>query len=334
MSCIYGVYNEINQFDVTHPIHLSNPCSGFWEAYAVVRDDLHAIVRRELKKHPAHLYCVGHSLGGALATLAALDCSIHTVPRVNAYLERVRYDVIMILLYASIMMSLFNSMYPYYLRRDAHNRVHQHYPVGVGAQEGNISVPRGRSLLDTLRWTSVDHIGSKKLGCESPSRQGNTSETPTLRDSRHYNTHGDPAIVPEAHPGKKVKGVGVRRVKVTMYNYGSPRVGNGYFSLLYNRIVPDSFRTVVDGDLVTSMPPTGYRHVGTQAVVDNLGAGSIIIDPSFIERRLRTHTKSSVSVHSLLVYRKVGKVILYVTMIVMPCIVSSSMFLKKYWNFS
>lgn len=93
-----------------------------------------------------------------------------------------------------------------------------------------------------------------------------------------------------------------------MYNFGSPRVGNGFFALLYNRIVPDSFRTVVDGDLVTSMPPTGYRHVGTQAVVDNLGAGSIIIDPSFIERRLRTHTKTSVSVHSLLVYRKVRKV--------------------------
>lgn len=59
-----------------------------------MREDLHAIVRRELKKHPAHLYCVGHSLGGALATLAALDCSIHTVPRVNAYLARVRYDSI------------------------------------------------------------------------------------------------------------------------------------------------------------------------------------------------------------------------------------------------
>ena len=101
------------------------------------------------------------------------------------------------------------------------------------------------------------------------------------------------------------KRVGVRKVKVTMYNYGSPRVGNGFFALLYNRLVPDSFRTVIDGDLVTSMPPTKYRHIGTQAVVDNLGAGSIIIDPSFIERRLRTHTKSSVSVHSLLVYRKV-----------------------------
>ena len=123
-----------------------------------------------------------------------------------------------------------------------------------------------------------------------------------LDDSPYINEsprHDDRHYLPKAKRG------GVKRVRLTMYNFGSPRVGNGFFALLYNRCVPDSFRTVIDGDLVTSMPPTGYRHIGTQAVVDNLGAGSIIIDPSFIERRLRTHTKSSVSVHSLLVYRKV-----------------------------
>ncbi len=32
--------------------------------------------------------CVlGHSLGGALATFAALDVSLHTIPRVNAWLK-------------------------------------------------------------------------------------------------------------------------------------------------------------------------------------------------------------------------------------------------------
>ena len=64
--------------------------SGFWDAYAVVRDDLHAIIRRELLKKPAHLYFIGHSLGGALATLGALDFKVHTVPRVNAFLARER----------------------------------------------------------------------------------------------------------------------------------------------------------------------------------------------------------------------------------------------------
>jgi hypothetical protein len=97
------------------------------------------------------------------------------------------------------------------------------------------------------------------------------------------------------------------KLRVSMYNFGSPRVGNGAFAQLFNRLIPDSFRVVVDGDIVTGVPPAGYRHIGTQALIDNLGSGSIIMDPSFVERRLRTHTKTSVSVHSLLVYRKVQK---------------------------
>ena len=191
---------------------------------------------------------------------------------------------------------------------------------------------RRRSLADTLRWASLGHIGSKKEIPETPPSPTSPTHAHTpslpvthplslsithppspLRSHSHTlnkyldespSVHESPRY--EDHPYlRRAKRLGVKRVKLTMYNFGSPRVGNGFFALLYNRCVPDSFRTVIDGDLVTSMPPTGYRHIGTQAVVDNLGAGSIIIDPSFIERRLRTHTKSSVSVHSLLVYRKV-----------------------------
>jgi putative lipase involved disintegration of autophagic bodies len=61
--------------------------SGFWEAYEHVRDFVHAILRRELVKNPTTVYFTGHSLGGALATFAALDVTLHTVPRVNAWLK-------------------------------------------------------------------------------------------------------------------------------------------------------------------------------------------------------------------------------------------------------
>lgn len=62
--------------------------SGFWEAYSCVRDDLHRILRRELRRSSAHLFFAGHSLGGAIATIAALDVSVNTVPRVNTYYDR------------------------------------------------------------------------------------------------------------------------------------------------------------------------------------------------------------------------------------------------------
>lgn len=97
----------------------------------------------------------------------------------------------------------------------------------------------------------------------------------------------------------------VKKIKVFMYNFGSPKVGNGNFVNFYDKMVPSSYRVVVDGDIVPALPPQSkYSHVGTEILIDSVGAGSIIIDPSFVERWLRTHMKSSVAVHSLLVYRK------------------------------
>lgn len=59
--------------------------SGFWEAYLVCRSFVHSVLRRELKVAPTSVFFTGHSLGGALATYAALDFTIHTLPRVTAY---------------------------------------------------------------------------------------------------------------------------------------------------------------------------------------------------------------------------------------------------------
>ena len=52
-------------------------------------------------------------------------------------------------------------------------------------------------------------------------------------------------------------------IRVTMYNFGSPRVGNASFAKYYNRNVVDSHRVVHSGDVVTMLPPwvTGYKHV-------------------------------------------------------------------------
>jgi acetyl esterase/lipase len=64
-----------------------DPIRGFWSAYLPARKFLHALLRKELSTNPATLYFTGHSLGGALTTLAAYDISIHTIPRINHYLK-------------------------------------------------------------------------------------------------------------------------------------------------------------------------------------------------------------------------------------------------------
>lgn len=88
-----------------------------------------------------------------------------------------------------------------------------------------------------------------------------------------------------------------------MYNFGSPKVGNWKLAQLYDKSVPNSFRIVTDGDIVCGLPPTmSYFHIGTEVLIDSQGAGTIIIDPSFVERRLRARVSTSISVHAMSIY--------------------------------
>jgi hypothetical protein len=102
-----------------------------------------------------------------------------------------------------------------------------------------------------------------------------------------------------------LRGGSTQDVSVGMYSFGAPKPGNWMFSHIYDKIVPNSFRVVVDGDIVSGLPPTlGYQHIGTQVVIDKFCSGSIIVDPSFVERRLRTSTKTSIAAHILALYKQ------------------------------
>jgi hypothetical protein len=61
----------------------------------------------------------------------------------------------------------------------------------------------------------------------------------------------------------------------------------------------------VDGDVVPAVPPfKKYVHVGTEILIDGLGqSGSIIINPSYVEKKLMQKTKSSVMGHLLGAYK-------------------------------
>lgn len=177
----------LNQF-IRTSVH-----SGFWKVYMAMRDDIHRIVQKEMKSFPAHLCFTGHSLGGALATLACWDITANALPRINQYWRHKRFS------------------------DPAH--------------------------------------------------------------SKH------------------------RRIVATMYNFGCPRVGNRHFCTEYNKLCPNSFRVVVDGDFITSIPKTGFVHIGTEVVIDNNAAGTIIVDPSFVERWLRSKVKNSLRVHLMAYYR-------------------------------
>jgi hypothetical protein len=191
---LLAMHNTIGLSSWTTPrVH-----SGFLGSYMRMREQIHAVLRRELKKDDmasSRVLFTGHSLGGALATLCALDCSVHTLPRVRAY-----------------------------------------------HRENN-----------------------PQSGLESV------------------------------------------KISPTLYTFGQPRVGDPVFRSMFDIIVPDAFRVVVDGDVVTSLPKNanGYRHAGTSVVTDSPQTGNIIVDPSFVERFFRTSKiYLGVSVHSLDNYKQ------------------------------
>ena len=63
-------------------------------------------------------------------------------------------------------------------------------------------------------------------------------------------------------------------------------------------------RVVVDGDVVPAVPPFNkYVHMGTEVLIDGLGdTGTIIINPSSVEKVLIQKTKASVMGHLLGAY--------------------------------
>lgn len=57
---------------------------GILDAYVAMKDEIRDSVRSYLHKHPsANIFVTGHSLGGALADLAAADIKYHMKSAVN-----------------------------------------------------------------------------------------------------------------------------------------------------------------------------------------------------------------------------------------------------------
>ncbi|CAB1115184.1 unnamed protein product [Ectocarpus sp. CCAP 1310/34] len=84
------------------------------------------------------------------------------------------------------------------------------------------------------------------------------------------------------------------KVELRMYSVGAPRAGNSIFAAHCDEVVPDSFRVMVHGDPVPGIPTWRYAHAGTQALIDGRRRASLMIDPSFAEKRFFARSKRHV----------------------------------------
>ena len=57
-------------------------------------------------------------------------------------------------------------------------------------------------------------------------------------------------------------------IYVTMYNFGSPRVGETVFARMYDYMVPDSYRIVHDGDRAPEQLHEDFQHIGHQHILE------------------------------------------------------------------
>jgi hypothetical protein len=78
----YAVNTYVHRLFFFCSPHFLILCSGFWEIYLTVRGFIHSCLRRELSRSPAKVFFVGHSMAGALASYAAVDFSLHSLPRI------------------------------------------------------------------------------------------------------------------------------------------------------------------------------------------------------------------------------------------------------------
>lgn len=92
--------------------------------------------------------------------------------------------------------------------------------------------------------------------------------------------------------------------EVTMYNYGSPRVGNAAFARAYDRSVPDSWRVTNRLDVIPRVPRLmGYCHVGN----------SVSVTP---DGRFEVNGALQLSMHTCLCLKLMGLMHVYQYMVI------------------
>lgn len=79
------------------------------------------------------------------------------------------------------------------------------------------------------------------------------------------------------------------RIKIEVFTFGAPRVGNGGFRDSFNRRVPDSYRFIYGMDIVPALPRPwqGYSHVDTEY---RLGPRFSL---NFLTQRFKDHSITS-----------------------------------------
>jgi hypothetical protein len=270
---------------------------GFHDAYSSVREALRSAVQSALAAAGpgCRLYVTGHSLGGALATLASLDLVSEVAASRTAH---------------RAVSTMMRGVGPIFSLRTLPpmSPAFDHLPDGSIAT--SMKVPLLRSSSEPVRAT-VSHGKSMQeaevgvdsddpwIGSIRPDMAERDEFDPRGEFHSHDANRGRSGLLSRVL-GKGLPGAGDAVVLMT---FGSPRVGNAGFVRVFNAAVPLSWRVEMERDLVTTVPKFCclYKHAGTRVLLDEVG--NVIVDPGPLELSLRVRSRTSVSSHLMSAYR-------------------------------
>ena len=246
---------------------------GFLEAYLSIRkqvmDKVVEVLHRQMEKalqrsqsgSPREIppvilpkvYITGHSYGGALGQIFALDfarnvefiLSPSTVPKAVNRHKRAKTEV------------LRKSMCHDEKSLLRHND-HDNYDSLQMSQSEDL--PNDLEYSELKRSNSLPYSRSTRAA----HRRKDSMESTSFLSSFFHDF------------GNRDKRSPIRlQPPIAVYTYGQPRVGNPSFTRLYKHFVPHSFRVINEGDPITSMPIATccngfgfYKHAGLEVMLD------------------------------------------------------------------
>lgn len=291
--------------------------SGFQEAYAGIRESLQAAVRSSLASAGSgcRLYLTGHSLGGALATLAAIDLS----PDV----KHARESDARIPAASGIAARLMSSFVPRSYDGRRFGRMRDGDFFGSSDRSAKL-MTRGSSGADPDGLAAAPAAsaagGASAAGAAAAAKPRYDAFTPAdcgvgvfskaheerddfdpRRSTHNHSSNRRTAGMLGRMLGEGLPGAGD---SVVLMTFGSPRVGNGAFARAFNWAVPLAWRVEMEKDFVVTVPKFCclFRHVGVRVVADDIG--NLIVDPSPLEQSLRIRSRTSSEHHKLGFYRR------------------------------
>jgi len=217
---------------------------GFSQAYASVREDVKSLLQERLdccaaEGRTVHIYVTGHSLGGAIASLFALDLSgMPVASQVNPFAESDPSDG-----------NPFSDWNP-----AADNNPFSDY----NPSDGN---PTSTSASAT-----------------NPFSDPNPFATPPDDNPFSSLADINPIAENPPSDNNPFSAGAAQNQAPVVYTFGSPRLGNAAFRSIYNALVPYTFRLVASRDLVPTLPPSiTYRQLGREVWLDDAGQVTFVM---------------------------------------------------------